>query len=73
MSKPSLNLSLAFSFSTLMLASELVVSTLVEKLIFEEDTHITWEMSTIVRPTVTGKRSNNSELPLRVSLAPSLA
>ena len=54
----------------LTLSSELVVSTLVETFVFEEGPHITWEMSAIARPVVTGKRGANAQLPLKVSLAP---
>ncbi|KZT02243.1 cytochrome P450 [Laetiporus sulphureus 93-53] len=49
---------------------KLVLSTIVEAFAFAEGPPITWEMSSIVRPTVTGQRTTNAQLPLKVSLAP---
>ena len=52
--------------------TELVVSTLVEKFVFEEGPHVTWEMSLVVRPVVTGERGASTQLPLKVSIAPTV-
>ena len=48
--------------------SELVISSLIEKLVFEPGPPVTWEMSGIVRPMCPESGSTKTQLPLRVSL-----
>ena len=64
-----LSFPISLSETYVRLVAELVLSTLIEKLVFEPGSHpITWAMPGISRPTVPELGDEHTQMPMKVSL-----